>query len=511
MRFAKSAAALLITILLSGQIIGASPAAGLPDPSRGEGLVVHEWGTFTVLQDEAGKPVGGINTDDEPLPDFVHALNPVLDGPASPLPPVHFKGVPRNHPDVYTRLETPVIYFYPPGGREMTVDVDVRFPAGWLTQFYPEAAVSADGRDREGFQFGPLTYKSTGTLSWKNLRIGGTRPGPQTDAPAWLAPRRVAAAASVTTTGGETERYLFYRGVGHIDAPLSVARTPDGASLQIRSRLGNAVRVTPGMKMGPLWLVDARPDGTSAFREIESIDLSQGPEKVLATTPATFSEAEYSRENLARIRARLHEALVRDGLFVDEADGLLNTWEASYFRRPGLRMFFMVPRPWTDAHLPLRVSTAATIERAMVGRIELVTPRHRELLGKIAAGPVSTPEWVHEAREQLGSRERDQYYREDWYLNANGNPVAKRLLASMPPDYRAYLQLGRFRNALLLDEARRRPTPALTAFVQRYELEAHGFGRNRIERNRAVPDVRVREEFSDFRAGPQQTSRRFVD
>lgn len=462
---------LLAALLLVAQPLGLRASPGAP----AGGLVVHEWGTFTVLQDEKGKPVGGINTDDEPLPDFVHNLNHELNGPSSPLPPVYFKGVPRNHPDVYTRLETPVLYFYPPGGKEMTVDVEVRFPAGWLTQFFPHAQVSADGRDRDGFKFGPLNYKSAGSLSWKGLRLGGTQDGPKTDMPAWLAPRRVPAAASVTTTTGETERYLFYRGVGHIDAPLSVSRSSDGVTLEIRSRIGNALQVRPGMTMGPLWLVDARPDGTSAFREIESIDLPRAQEAVLATTPAGFSEAEYSRESLPRIRQRLREALTRDGLFPDEADGLLNTWEASYFRRPGLRMFFMVPREWTDAHLPLRVSTAAHVERAMVGRIELVTPRHRELLGKISAGPVSKPDWVQAAREQLGPREQEQYYREDWYLNTAGNPTAQRLLASMPQDYRAYLELGRFRNALLLDEANRRPSPELTTFIDRYELAAHRF------------------------------------
>ena len=474
---------LLRSTVVAAFIVGAlvaSPARSSPGKQTGSAdhLVVHEWGTFTVLQDENGSPIGGINTDDEPLPQFVHTLNGELNGPSSPLPPVYFKGVPRNHPDVYTRLETPVIYFYPPGGREMSVDVDVRFPAGWLTQFYPDAQVSADGRDKDGFKFGPLTYKSTGTLSWRNLRIGGTQEGPKTDMPAWLAPRRVPGAASVVTQKGETERYLFYRGVGHIDAPLSVARSSDGTSLHVRSRIGNAVQLKPGMKMGPLWLVDARADGTSAFREIESIDLSQGQDKVLATTAATFGDAEYSRDNLGRIRQRLREALTRDGLFGDEAEGLLNTWEASYFRRPGLRMFFMVPREWTDVHLPLRVSAPAEIERAMVGRIELVTPRHRELLKKISAGPVSTPEWVAAAREQLGPREQEQYYREDWYLNTAANPTSQRLLASMPQDYRAYLELGRFRNALLLDQARRAPTPAMTTFVERYELAAHRFDEN---------------------------------
>lgn len=466
---------LLAPLCLPG--VGASPGArDRPAPTEGA-LVVHEWGTFTVLQDEQGKPIGGINTDDEPLPRFVHNLNWAVNGPASPLPPVYFKGVPRNHPDVITRLETPVIYFYPPGGREMSVDVDVRFPAGWLTQYYPDAKVVADGKERDKFQVGPLTYKSDGRLSWKGLKVGGSREGPKTDFPAWLAPRRVPGAASVTTPKGETERYLFYRGVGRMDAPLRIARSANGADLTVFGQLGKSVQVEPGMTMGPLWLVDARADGTSAFRTIASIDLTHDSSKPAATTPSTFPESEYRRDNLGRLRAALRAALTRDGLFPDEADGLLNTWEASYFKRPGLRMFFMVPRQWTDRHLPLHVSLPAKVERAMVGRIELVTPGQRDLLRRISAGPVSMPDWVHSAREHLGANEQDQYYREDWYLHADANPTAARLLKTMPDDYRAYLELGRFRNALLLDEARRRPTPDLATFIDRYELDAHRFER----------------------------------
>jgi len=31
-----------------------------------DGLVVHEWGTFTTLQDDEGRELSGINIDDEP-------------------------------------------------------------------------------------------------------------------------------------------------------------------------------------------------------------------------------------------------------------------------------------------------------------------------------------------------------------------------------------------------------------------------------------------------------------
>src|SRR5438552_315009 len=48
-----------------------------------EPLVVHEWGTFTALQDEQGTALGRINTDDEPVPSFVH----VMPGAAAPFSP----------------------------------------------------------------------------------------------------------------------------------------------------------------------------------------------------------------------------------------------------------------------------------------------------------------------------------------------------------------------------------------------------------------------------------------
>ena len=71
MRTASTAFVLLAAMCAA--LAYASPGGPSASPSS-DALVVHEWGTFTVLQDESGKPVGGINTDDEPLPNFVHNL-----------------------------------------------------------------------------------------------------------------------------------------------------------------------------------------------------------------------------------------------------------------------------------------------------------------------------------------------------------------------------------------------------------------------------------------------------
>src|SRR5687768_2479385 len=104
---------------------GSSAFASPDPPANPERLIVHEWGTFTVLQDEEGRPIPGINTDDEVLPDFVHDIAGMNPSSLSELPRVYFKAVPRNHSDVWARLETPVTYFYPPKGFDRPIDVSV--------------------------------------------------------------------------------------------------------------------------------------------------------------------------------------------------------------------------------------------------------------------------------------------------------------------------------------------------------------------------------------------------
>src|SRR5260221_1068774 len=57
-------------------LVSAALLALLAGPAAAETLVVHEWGTFTSFQDEAGRAIGRINVDDEPVPAFVHDAAP---------------------------------------------------------------------------------------------------------------------------------------------------------------------------------------------------------------------------------------------------------------------------------------------------------------------------------------------------------------------------------------------------------------------------------------------------
>ena len=165
----------------------------------------------------------------------------------------------------------------------------------------------------------------------------------------------------------------------------------------------------------------------------------------------------------------MHQALVNAGLFPDEATAMLKTWELSYFKSPGRRLFYLTPRGWTDQVLPLSVD-GADITRVMIGRIELITPGQRVRLARIAAGPC--PDMAAFAKEcwrGLNESAAEWSRRTNNGRDAGSEPWKRPGFAEMkiavPLIYQDYLNLGRFRDALVLNEQKRHSTPALAAFV----------------------------------------------
>jgi len=168
---------------------------------------------------------------------------------------------------------------------------------------------------------------------------------------------------------GEGEQYLFYRGVAHLDALLSTKTTRGSVVLATPLNLAwleSASAVVPN-----IWLADVRADGVIAFRAQPAVTLKkENAGKPLATVKR-FSGGDYTSAGAAQFRGALKNALIAQGLFADEAEAMLNTWKASYFQKPGLRLFYIVPREWTDYFLPLKFSVPARVTRVIVGRIDL--------------------------------------------------------------------------------------------------------------------------------------------
>jgi hypothetical protein len=429
-------------------------------------MVVHEWGTFTTLQDFQGRQLMGINIDDEPVPDFVHNLEPfILNTPI--LSHDYWlsrqKGAPRRHPQVSMRLETPVIYFYPPQGMKTptVVDVDVKLRGGWLTEFYPNARVTVPGADRKEFDFSGLSPSSIGELRWSNLQVGTEGRGPTTQEHVWLAPRRVAA-VNITNEDRESEKYLFYRGVAQQESALRVVTSRGNNTIRIEPTFTSLLKANERAVVPQVWLMEARSDGTCAYRALGSLEVI-GCQSPTASIEAKrgFEASEFAAENRGRLEQDMHQALTSQGLYADEATAMLSTWQRAYFTSSGLRVFYLVPRLWTDHVLPLSISGDPEIARVMIGRVELISDLQFENLQKLAHADgigsqwIDRLDWKHPARKQL----------------QEGRGDLGKLGVEIPPHFERYLELGRFRNALLLwGEQEICKQRGLTQFIDSYEL-----------------------------------------
>ncbi len=123
--------------------------------------------------------------------------------------------------------------------------------------------------------------------------------------------------------------------------------------------------------MPNIWLAEVRADGLIAFHEHAAVTLrKEEAGKQLARIKRSGAGA-FTDAGAAQLRASLKKALLAQGLFADEAEAMLNTWKASYFQKAGLRVFYIVPRAWTDYFLPLEFSVPARVNRVIVGRIDL--------------------------------------------------------------------------------------------------------------------------------------------
>ena len=352
-------------------------------------MVVHEWGTITTRHAPNGAPEGRLNRigPTEVLPEFVHRFEPKptqgnqqFSLAKTPLSP--------GRPDVTMRLETPVLYFYPPAGGDAlpALDVGVQFRGGVLNEFYPEAHASVEvDVERVNMKMGAGVIKSwwdggvlnnyvIGSLEWNGVALKPTVPLPKTSNHVWLAPRQVKS-SGVLMPSGEGERYLFYRGVAHLDALVQTELSLSDVRLRAPQRL--LWLSAPTITIPNLWLVDIRANGSAAFRQQDGTRIAKdAPSAELARLPR-FGPGDYSADGLLRLRGSMKLALKAAGLFDDEAEAMLETWKDSYFGTPGLRIFYIVPPEWEEYFLPLQISVPHELTRVLVGRIGRASCRER--------------------------------------------------------------------------------------------------------------------------------------
>ena len=341
-------------------------------------LIVHEWGTFTSFMGSDGVRLSGMHHEEEHLPGFVYGFHQPQESTSraryGTYPPRCGKipceyleklgaaneaidVLPKNPigTGITQKMETPVIYFYGKEGQRVKVDID--FPKGIISQYYPKALSYSPKYDAVS-TLGPSKFSFDVKLLAKNF-VGNM---PKTTATSvWNPSRQVN--ANTIESGGEHEKFIFYRGVGDFDAKV-VVKNRNG-SLHIKNNSAAAINsafvLNSDGKSGVIV-----PIGTIGAKEkVVSI-----PDDSLRVSFASYLKA---------AKSMIEKALIKDGLFVDEAKALVNTWEHSYFSTPGIRVLYLLPRIETDAIIPLKLAPAPkSLVRSMVGRIEVMTTEEEE-------------------------------------------------------------------------------------------------------------------------------------
>lgn len=340
------------------------------------GFVVHEWGTLTSVVASDGTLLAGLHHEEEDLPGFV------ADRMAQA----------QRTPDVIQKMETPVTYFYSPTPRQVAVKVG--FPQGIFTQWYPyvnqmapplayntqggsalamdpwldlNLSVPCEANLSMGFHDGLLDW---GTIDVLAADDASPLPGPLGDSTWGFARNTRSNPVAVHHPDGtqDTERFLFYRGLGNFALPLGASW--DGAQVTF-SDFGK-LNVT----YGGLFLMTVTADRASF---VELGDLTVGGSVTSAAPEATLDHATF----VAQLKAALAARLVKDGLFGDEAQAMVDTWERGYFLTPGTRLLYLLPEPMIDSVIPLTLDPAPdTVHRTMVIRLELLSPSYEATLSQ---------------------------------------------------------------------------------------------------------------------------------
>jgi len=346
-------------------------------------LVVHEWGTFTALQGSDGSVTNGMQHEEESLPSFVHSRYPLDE--RQPLPP-GVRPCPRfckgfepgtlfnsssdlDHLVVTQKMETPVLYFYSKDAIK-NVNVNVGFPRGIISQYYPApASFSPEIDNVKEIANGNVSFNFDIAAENEILEI------PPVEAESVYAPSRQVAANYIRNSHGEAEKLIFYRGLGNFQTSISVTSDRSGVTIRNTSKSlatqSGILFYTNGGVAGGFLTVGSLAPSASVFFTYDQIN----------------SLKEYSSPGLVeRVSAQLVQQLEQSGLYHDEAVAMANTWKRSYFKTPGLRFLHILSRAETESLLPLSISVEPSeLVRTMVGRIEIMTYQdEQQLIAEIA-------------------------------------------------------------------------------------------------------------------------------
>lgn len=357
----------LLRTILSLSVI-ASPSAFTSE------LIAHEWGTFTSVVNKDGKMIQGLHHEEEALPSFVYDLSRVENTTTS----ANQGGVTRNTPvrrrirgprtrgftpasmdlmpiptfteKITQKMETPVIYFY--SKKDVDVNVRVDFPKGVISQWFPKVSSvnpSIEAKNGYGVWDVKILKEKTAIL-------------PETSGNSIWNPSRETN-ANIIKVDNELEKLIFYRGLGDFDTPLKVIESNGLVTITNNSR----------QDIKGLTLLNYREDKFEYIhiKELKALSKITVGDNSKNDNSHVFKSFVGYLESAKKV---IVSDLVASGLYKDESEAMVNTWENGYFQTKGLRLLYVLPIEWTEEILPMKMKpTPKELVRTLVGRIEILS------------------------------------------------------------------------------------------------------------------------------------------
>lgn len=383
-------------------------------------LVVHEWGTFTSLQGSSGVELDGMQHEGEALPDFVHSFARTVPSP--------FRAMGNSSRNVRVRrtrskMETPVIYFHT--NRAMDVNVKVGFVRGLMSHYYPAPTrmTPSPGPGHAPHAAVDLSQLGHSSLEWQAKVFPDTSskgiPEVAADDHYGFARQVDAARVRVSSAehGDQDERFLFYRGLGHINPKVYVMSSSDdaraGSGTQLHNHEGSPLAAAFAVEMTA---THGRFLGLGKIRDDRPTDFDLGS--------VSFASKNDAVAALSRV---MLDALVAQGLHGDEAHAMVRTWSHQWFGDEGTRVLYIVPTTYVDRVLPLEITpTPDALVRVFVGRIEYMTPAvEAEIAGDIRESSAIDTDTRQRAMQRLAGLGRFMEPKIRQVHATTGDPVVR--------------------------------------------------------------------------------------
>lgn len=308
---------------------------GFNSPSPNPTLVVHQWGVITSLHSSTGAKLGSLHLND-------------VEGKF----PSYMLSTPTQAPkNALSKIESG-FYLYNPTTHK--VSIDIGFPMGIVNQWFPQ---KNSGDTWANNSITDFSKEQNGLISWDNIAIlpNDNNEAFSKDLGSWNVLRN--SKSNKLKIKNEIEKFLYFNAVG---GDLEVL-----LDLQFKSDKEIIIKNKTDKNIPYIFVYEKNPDGGNVWW---TGGLDKNCTKICTSTISSISYVNAKAEEFRK-------ALIKEGLFSEEAETILKAFENNWLKKNGFRVFYVFPKEDIEPILPSNISPQANdFQRVFIGKCELLMP-----------------------------------------------------------------------------------------------------------------------------------------